>query len=113
MIIDSIATALDALYTNVSFAEVGEDYDLATTENDLAVHASNGAYWQAVVLAQAKADVLTYPVLLTQAYHEALGEADPNLKQDALLRLAATALSFAASVDRQTVEINAEDEEVE
>lgn len=104
MIIDTIDGVLDALYDEFETADQGEDYALGSSANQMRIHEQAAKHWQETIEASRNADALTFPALLAEGYHSSAGEADPNLKVDALLRLAATALVFAASVERQVAE---------
>lgn len=109
MIIDSIASALDALQENVSFPlEAGEDYPLLESENERQVMESTYRYLAERNEARKVAECVTWDGLLQEAGAKAQAQAEPTQKFDALLELAAVALAFAGSVSRQTEGFNEE-----
>lgn len=105
-----IAQILNDLYEDFAMYD-GEDRGLMWSESDrLNAQRAAGRYAQ---MNRARGEDATWDGLLVQAVYEANAEVDPNLKTDALLRVAATALSFAASVQEQTDALNAAEEETE
>lgn len=113
MNIDTIESALNALYQEFGTEEFGEDYALMESEGQRAITVRLAEHQAETNEARQKAGILTYPGLLYEAANKAVGESDPSLKIDALLEAAAVALAFAASVQRQTLAFDAVEDEQE
>lgn len=105
--IDTIANVLHELYAGFDYAAEGEDHNLMRQPPEGFDAART--YWSQINEARAAIGETSYDGLLIEAHFTALSETDPNLRTDALLRVAATALAYAASVQRQTDAFNAED----
>jgi hypothetical protein len=108
---NTTAMILHELYNGFDFTDEGEDYSLnGVTENDRQILAQAHGYWRAVNEARREADVVEWDGLLVEAVLHARKEADPNALTDRLLELAATAIAYASSVQRQTDAFNTEEE---
>lgn len=107
--IDTIENTLDELFDTFEIAEVGEDYDLSPrSENTVAIARSRARHWAEINEARRNHGVVAWEGVIEEAFHGVAAEVDPNQKTDALLVLAATALTCAASVQRQTDAFNVE-----
>lgn len=107
---DTIAMILHTLYEGFGPEETGEDYALGAPEYDRAIAADMAGYWHEVNEARRALDIVEYDGLLMEAVLKARGQADPNLLADSLLEVAAVAISYANSTQRQTNALNAEKE---
>jgi hypothetical protein len=107
---DTVAEVLHDLYDGFDFDPEGEDHGLMWSTEEAERSGRQGAYWKQINDAREAQGNVTWDGLLLQAVYEANAESDPNTKTDALLRVAATALSFAKSVQRQTDAFNADEE---
>lgn len=105
------ATTLHYLYEGFDPHETGEDHSLSgLTDSDRELVESIGAYWREHNAALAASDEVPteWDGILMEAFCDARAERDPNLQTDAMLRLAATAITYAESIQRQTAAFNAE-----
>lgn len=104
-----IAMTQHYLYEGFEPAEKGEDHGLSGLSDwDRDVIASVHAYWTETNAARTNAGLpLDWDAVLMEAFSGARIQTDPNLLTDGLLRLAATAITYAESVQRQTDEFNA------
>lgn len=107
--IDTIANALDALYDEFGTAPEGEDHMLIWHEVFVEQHAGLADYWHDINAAREAEGSLAWDGLLMEATSAALSKTDPDERIDALLLVAATALTYSASVRRQTDALNAEE----
>lgn len=106
---DTIAMILHTLYEGFGPEEEGEDYAIGTNEYERAIAHDMAKYWFDVNEARRALDTVEYDGLLCEAVLKARGEYDPNHLSDALLEVAATAIAYANSVQRQTNAFNAEE----
>lgn len=90
---------LNSLYE--AFGDFDAD-DLMLHRTDPSVNQSALDYWRQINESRKAIGEESYDGLLAESLYAALAEADPNLKTDALLRVAATAIAFAVSVQQQT-----------
>ena len=104
----SIASTLHYLYEGFGAEETGTDYALGVSETERAIAQSAAAYWGETNAARQRVDALEWNGLLVEAQFKARAETDPNALIDRLLELAATAIVYAESVQRQTEAFNAE-----
>lgn len=109
---NTIAMILHDLYDGFDFGDEGEDYNLSSiSDNDREVMASAHSYWKRVNEARRNEGVEEWDSILLEAVLAVRIETDPNLQTDRLLELAATAISYASSVQRQTEAFNEEEGE--
>lgn len=111
--ITTVAETLDILYDDFDFADEGEDRPLMWRTDEAERSARQAQTWAEINEAReggrrswdsiASNGGASWDGVLLQEVYEANGETDPNLKVDALLRVAATALTYAASVTRQVI----------
>lgn len=94
-----IADITDALYDLLD--DLGDGEGLALHRRDPGTYAGQAQYHADINAARIAQGALSYDGVLTEATYAALVEADPDLKTDALIRLAATALAFAGQVQEQ------------
>lgn len=104
---DAIAEILHTLYEGFGDLPESDDFMLARSAPEAFRSAAD--YWAAVEAARVAEGSPSYDGMLNEAMYAALVEADPNLRTDALLRVAAVALAYAGSVQRQTDAFNAEE----
>lgn len=105
---ESIAEILNTLYEGFGDLPEGPDYNLARSAPESFVTAAN--YWSAIEAARVIEGQPSYDGLLNETMYAALAETDPNLRTDALLRVAAVALAYAGSIERQVAAFNAAEE---
>lgn len=106
----SVADTLHHLYEGFDPAEEGEDYALGVISSSAAIAAENARYFGEVNAARRAIHAVEWDGLLMEAVFAARAEADPNALTDRLLELAATAITYAESVQRQTDALNADAE---
>lgn len=104
----SIASTLHYLYEGFGADEKGDDYALGVTEGRAAIQRQVAEAWSETNKAREAIDALEWDGLLAEASAKARCEHEPNALIDRLLELAATAIVYAESVQRQTEEFNAE-----
>lgn len=106
---DTIADNLTGLYEGFGPQTTGEDYALGVNASEASVAAEQARYWGMVNDARKSLGVIEWDGLLCEATLKARAESNPELLADRLLELAAIAVTYANSVQRQVNDFDVEE----